>query len=82
MHADLVTMIENFEITEKDDPKERSKKLVEKFGWEKDDTYRIWAFENPNLLVDKTKGVQGLNEIKDSICTAFAQASKQGVLAG
>lgn len=30
---DLVAMIENFEITEKDDPKERSKKLVEKFAW-------------------------------------------------
>lgn len=26
--------------------------------------------------------MQGLSEIKDSICTAFTQASKQGVLAG
>ena len=79
---DLVAMIENSEITEKDDPKERSKKLFEKFAWEKDDTYKIWAFDSPNFLVDKTKGVQGLNEIKDSICTAFSQASRQGVLAG
>ena len=33
IHADLVTQIENNEISEKDDAKERSKKLVEKFGW-------------------------------------------------
>jgi len=33
IHADLITQIENNEISEKDDAKERSKKLVEKFGW-------------------------------------------------
>ena len=42
LHPDLVTMIQNFDISEKDDPKTRSKILVETFKWEKDDTYKIW----------------------------------------
>lgn len=75
-------MIENGEITERDDPKERSKKLIEKFEWEKDDTYKIWSFDTPNVLVDKTKGLQYLNEIKDSICTSFTETRREGVLAG
>lgn len=82
VHPDLVEMVESGEVSEKDDPKERSKMLVDKFKWEKDDTYKIWAFETPNFLVDKTKGVQGLNEIKDSIVTGFSQSYRQGVLAG
>jgi len=75
-------MIENYEITEKDDPKERSKKLVETFEWEKDDTYKIWSFESPNIIVDKSKGVQGLVDIKDSILSAFTSTTREGVLAG
>lgn len=34
-----------------------------------------------NILVDGVKGAQYLNEIKDSVCSAFQNASKQGVLA-
>lgn len=34
------------------------------------------------MIVDKTKGVQGLGDIKDSIQSAFMYASKEGVLAG
>lgn len=34
------------------------------------------------MLVDKTKGLQYLVDIKDSICTAFNQSIRDGVLAG
>merc|ERR1712137_866373 len=34
----------------------------------------------PNILVDCTKGVQYLNEIKDSVVAGFQWASKEGVL--
>jgi len=34
----------------------------------------------PNLLVDTTKAVQYLNEIKDSVVAGFQWASKEGVL--
>jgi translation elongation factor EF-G len=35
----------------------------------------------PNFLVDTTKGVQYLNEIKDSCVAAFQWATKEGVMA-
>jgi len=35
----------------------------------------------PNILVDVTKGVQYLNEIKDSCVAAFQWATKEGVIA-
>merc|ERR1712055_1133845 len=43
-----------------------------------------WCFgpdtNGPNLLMDCTKGVQYLNEIKDSVVAGFQWASKEGVL--
>jgi len=51
------------------------------------DARKIWCFGCPpdgisNLLVDVTKGVQYLNEIKDSCVTAFQQATAEGIFAG
>merc|ERR1712154_288785 len=34
----------------------------------------------PNLMIDCTKGVQYLNEIKDSVVPGFQWATKEGVL--
>ncbi|CAF1427323.1 unnamed protein product, partial [Didymodactylos carnosus] len=46
---------------------------------------KIWCFgpegTGPNILVDCTKGVQYLNEIKDSCVAGFQWATKQGPLA-
>merc|ERR1712003_476289 len=45
---------------------------------------KIWCFgpdtNGPNILIDCTKGVQYLNEIKDSVVAGFQWASKEGVL--
>jgi elongation factor 2 len=45
---------------------------------------KIWCFgpdnAGPNVVVDVTKGVQYMNEIKESMVSAFQWASKQGVL--
>ena len=69
----------------RDDPKMRSKILSEEFGWDKDLAKKIWCFgpdtTGPNLLTDVTKGVQYLNEIKDSCIAAFQWATKEGVMA-
>lgn len=84
LHEDLPDLIENNEISPTQDPKERAKRLVDDFGWEKDDTAKIWCFgpENtgPNMVVDITKGVQYMNEIKESMVSSFQWASKQGAL--
>ena len=68
-----------------EDVKIRGKKLVDDFGWDKELTKKIWCFGpdtmGPNMLLDATKAVQYLSEIKDSCVGAFQWASKEGVMA-
>ena len=49
--------------------------------WSPDDLRKIWSFgpdtTGPNLLIDGTKGVQYLNEIKDSFVSGFQWATKE-----
>jgi len=84
LHEELHELIEQGDISPSQDPKIRGKRLVEEFDWEKDDATKIWCFgpENvgPNVVVDITKGVQYMNEIKESMVSSFQWASKQGVL--
>ncbi|KAG8921060.1 Elongation factor 2, partial [Tulasnella sp. 417] len=65
--------------------KPRARVLADEFGWDVTDARKIWCFgpdtNGPNLLVDVTKGVQYLNEIKDSCVAAFQWATKEGVCA-
>lgn len=69
----------------RDDPKVRTKILSEDYGWDKELTKKVWAFgpdtNGPNMLIDATKAVQYLNEIKDSCVAALQWASKEGCLA-
>lgn len=55
----LPEVIEKGDIGPKDDEKERSKRLVEEFGWDKAETQKIWCFgpetAGPNMLVDLTR---------------------------
>merc|ERR1712096_39197 len=66
------------------DPKIRAKTLVDEFSWDKTDATKIWCFgpdtTGANMFVDVAKGVQFLNEIKDSVEAAFQWATKEGVL--
>lgn len=72
---ELSDMIENEEVGPKTEMKERGKILVDQFEWDKSDTQKIWSFgpdaTGANMLVDVAKGVQFLNEIKDSMEAAF-----------
>ena len=86
----LSDAIEAEEIGPKNEAKERSKMLMdpefvdEEYVWEKDDTMKIWTFgpnsNGPNMFVDVAKGVQFLNEIKDSVEAAFQWATREGVM--
>ncbi len=77
--------IESGKISPKDDFKARARILAEEHGWDVTDARKIWCFgpetSGPNLLVDATKGVQFMNEIKDSCVAAFQWATKEGCLA-
>jgi len=81
----LPELIDNGVIGAKDDPKTRARKLAEEFGWDVMEARKIWSFgpntNGNNVLVDVTKGVQYLNEIKDSVVAALQWVTKEGVLA-
>lgn len=81
---ELSKEIEAGTLGPKDDPKLRVRKLVEKFGWDSTEAKKLWVFgpddSGPNLLVDQTKAVQFLHEIKDSLESAFQWVTKEAVL--
>jgi len=81
---ELSKKIEDEDIGPKQEAKERSKVLSEVYDWDKTDTQKIWCFgpltNGPNILVDVAKGVQFLNEIKDSMEAAFQWATNEGVM--
>jgi len=76
--------IDSNEINDKQEPKARAKILNEKFGWDQTEARKLWCFgpdgTGPNMLLDVTKAVQYLNEIKDSVGAAFSWATKEGVM--
>jgi len=57
---------------------------VKNYGWDINNAKKIWCFapegKGTNILVDTSKGVPYLTEIRDSIIAGFELASKQGVL--
>jgi len=72
------------ELKPDEEMKTRAKKMSE-LGWDIADARKVWSFGCPpdgkaNVLTDATKGVQYLNEIKDSMVGAFFQATAAGVL--
>jgi elongation factor 2 len=76
--------IDNGDISSKQESKERARYMAEKFNYDPNEARKIWCFgpegTGPNIVVDCTKGVQYLNEIKDSVVAGFQWASKEGVL--
>lgn len=71
----LAEDIDSGEITAKQEFKARGRVLADKFGYDVGEARKIWCFgpdtNGPNILVDVTKGVQYLNEIKDSVVAGF-----------
>merc|ERR1712062_830729 len=81
----LADDIEKGEINPRQDPKERGRILADKYEWDVTEARKIWCFgpdgTGANLVMDVSKGVQYLNEIKDSVVAGFQWATKEGVLA-
>jgi len=80
----LAEAIEDGKVGPRDEAKARSKLLRDEYGMSEDAAKKIWCFgpdtTGANLLMDRTKAVQYLNEIKDSCVGAFQWATKEGVL--
>jgi elongation factor 2 len=85
LKEELVKDIEDGIIRKNDDIKVTARTLIDKYEWDQHDARKLWTFgpENtgPNLLVDQTKAVQFLNEIRDSMENAFQWVTKEGVIA-
>merc|ERR1711976_99010 len=81
---ELTVAIDEGKIGPRDDPKTRARTLADDFGWDVGDARKIWCFgpetTGPNCVVDVTKGVSNIMEVKDHFGSAFQWASKEGVL--
>lgn len=81
---ELTDAIEADKVTAKEDQKTRNRTLADKYDWDINEAKKIWCFgpdtSGPNLMVDVTKAVQYLNEIKDSCEAAFQWATKEAVM--
>ncbi|KAL6940680.1 translation elongation factor 2 [Hanseniaspora vineae] len=78
--------IEGGKINARDDIKARARIMADEYGWDVTDARKIWCFgpdgTGPNVVVDQTKAVQYLTEIKDSVVAAFQWATKEGPIFG
>lgn len=85
MDEELAKTIEDGKIGPRDDFKARARILADDFGWDVTDARKIWCFgpdtTGANLLIDQTKAVQYLNEIKDSVVSGFQWATREGPIA-
>jgi len=84
LSEDLCGEIDKGDINPRQDVKIRARTLADKYEWDVTEARKIWCFgpdsNGPNMVVDTAKGVQFLNEIKDSVVAGFQWASKEGVL--
>ena len=85
IEEDVSLAIESGKISPRDDFKARARVLADEYGWDVTDARKIWCFgpdtNGANLLVDQTKAVQYLNEIKDSVISGFQWATREGPVA-
>ncbi|KAI9631848.1 translation elongation factor 2 [Dioszegia hungarica] len=81
---ELTADIEAGRVAPRDDPKIRARYLADTYGWDVTDARKIWTFgpdtTGPNVFLDGSKGVQYMNEIKDSCVAAFQWATKEGAM--
>ncbi|KAG8127046.1 putative Eukaryotic translation elongation factor 2 protein [Naja naja] len=78
----LAEDIDKGDVSARQELKQRARYLAEKYEWDVAEARKIWCFgpdgTGPNILTDITKGVQYLNEIKDSV-GALCEENLRGV---
>jgi len=82
--AEVCTDVDENKINPRQDKKDTGRYLADTHEWDITEARKIWCFgpegTGPNFVVDCSKGVQYLNEIKDSVVAGFQWATKEGVL--
>ncbi|KAK5578574.1 hypothetical protein RB653_008246 [Dictyostelium firmibasis] len=84
LSIELQNEIENGLVSSNHDAKTRANYLHATHAWDKNEALNIWSFgpefKGSNLLVNQTKGVQYLNEIKDSMISSFQWVTSEGAI--
>ncbi len=86
LDENAIKLIEKGEVSQYMDRKQLARVFREHANWDTDEGRNVWAFgptdNEPNVLIDSTKGVQYLREVRDYINQGFRWAAKEGPLAG
>eukprot|EP01083_Nonionella_stella_P118836 354883_1 len=74
--------VESKKIDPRGDAKIRGRYIADTYEWDVSEARKIWAFgpdtDGPNVMMDQTKGVDYLLEIKESVNNGFMWAAKTG----
>jgi len=81
LEEQVISMIERGDLMEEMGQKRVGTVLREDAGWPTDEAKNVWALElHKNILVDLTKGIQYLREVKDMVTSGFRWACENGPL--
>jgi elongation factor 2 len=78
---EVIEAIKAEKISEMQTRDERQKTLAKQFGWSTDDARNVIAIEDTNILVNRIKGRQYVEEIIDHVKSGFREAVYTSVLA-
>jgi elongation factor 2 len=78
---EVIEAIKAEKISEMQTRDERQKILTKQFGWSTDDARNVIAIEGTNILVNRIKGRQYVEEIIDHVKSGFREAVYTSVLA-
>jgi len=81
LQPEVIEAIKASKINEMQTRDERQKILMKEFGWPTEDARNVIAIEGTNVLVNRIKGRQYVEEVLDHVKSGFRDAVTTGVLA-
>jgi len=81
LQPEVIEAIKTGKINEMQSRDERQKILMKEFGWSTEDARNVIAIEGTNVLVNRIKGRQYVEEVLDHVRSGFRDAVTTGVLA-
>jgi elongation factor 2 len=77
----VIQLIENGDISEIMNKKQMGSVLRKEAEWPTDEAKHVWALEeHRNIMLDMTKGIQYLREVRDTALSGFRWATQAGPL--
>jgi len=77
----VMSLIDKGELAEEMGHKQMGKVLYKEAGWSAQGAKNVWAIdEHKNIIIDLTKGIQSLHQVRDMIISGFRLACQAGPL--